>query len=1245
MGIIDRKKQELKNNAKNKIIKIVLPYLFNILIFILIAAIFLVLVTAIADKMKDLINVASEFVSNIWKWITDDYWIDLTKEIDVAYTDSAGNDYSESRTLVDHYMYRLDELGISLKDLRLLGDADYSDPNLLEDPENKAKVQKYLKSFVVADLITSQIHRRNSSELVSRTSKITIGENGEQTTELYPAILSDKIDGGIFLYRTKDVTSVEDISNTQDTNNSQTNNNTNTNTNSKTINTSSYGLSAENVQIKMDNIKNEYKIAWISDLHMMQPDESTINNDWYTNHSTTFEQRNNGFNNSYAILPKIIECLNGNDFDAIVFGGDIMDNYSSDNFNYLKEQINKLTNKNIMFLVADHDYLTEMTTNDNVNKAASSLGVSGEIKNIIIGKDGDSISLVGQNYANERISDDAINTIGNYLNTSTNSLFFTHVPVESKTQASAMQQWSRSVHNDQVYYWSSAASSSGYSNPPSNYLNTLYNSGSLKGVFAGHVHSSGDFELNTGIKEHIFNAGFKSSIGVITITPSGTTTEDNNSDTQVGTPTTPTDQEGTETGDNLANCYRMEYLELETFRKRVETFNSTVSGTGRGDIEKYFAIDEDGNLLIAQVDGYVETEKIKRGFFDESQYESDNSYTATIKKIDYKKEISQYTLPYEFLVDLCMVTQNPEFVYHVAEMSLNTNISLLIQNNETTVVDEEVQNGTWVKEKKDKDGDISEEGNENYTRTKTRITTTTNPILKVKGVNTWSTYKKIEWRNRVLQDENTSQLPGTYSDTPGGWNYVPAYEPNAIDDPSGTIQGHDEYWEREYFKDYTITNTRTTVTNNYYSIEGNVIRKSDNFLGLLRNKTGQYIEGTTPNFNIDGCKFDRNGINVSYKIPGRSIEEDPLSKLKSGEQMLYSTLKQNERTEPLVELIQYYLTYPEQEYYDLTGQEIEDILGGFNDANQKVEYDEIKDADELEILYKICEAEAGGSSEEEIGHVASVILNRVKCSSWGNTIRDVVFQTSQFAPVSNGSYERANPSQKTKNAVDKVLANGDTTGGAVYFRTEESAKKAGMPTSSSETHATYIYLFTDPNTHVFLTNRKSLEELKGSTTSTTKPATGKLKDIFPDGIPTTREGIQKYLTTIAVPITTKNGDKKTKSITINKAIAEDVKNVLKKAQDGGFKVYDVQCFSWRDVAGSNKLSQHAYGLAVDINVTENCQIKGGKVTAGSFWKPGENEYSIPRDGVLVKAFKEIGWGWGGDWKSSKDYMHFSYTGQ
>jgi hypothetical protein len=31
--------------------------------------------------------------------------------------------------------------------------------------------------------------------------------------------------------------------------------------------------------------------------------------------------------------------------------------------------------------------------------------------------------------------------------------------------------------------------------------------------------------------------------------------------------------------------------------------------------------------------------------------------------------------------------------------------------------------------------------------------------------------------------------------------------------------------------------------------------------------------------------------------------------------------------------------------------------------------------------------------------------------------------------------------------------------------------------------------------------------------------------------------------------------------------------------------------------------------------------------------------------VVVRSFAAIGWGWGGNWQTIKDYMHFSLTGR
>ena len=82
--------------------------------------------------------------------------------------------------------------------------------------------------------------------------------------------------------------------------------------------------------------------------------------------------------------------------------------------------------------------------------------------------------------------------------------------------------------------------------------------------------------------------------------------------------------------------------------------------------------------------------------------------------------------------------------------------------------------------------------------------------------------------------------------------------------------------------------------------------------------------------------------------------------------------------------------------------------------------------------------------------------------------------------------------------------------------------------------------------------------------------------------------------------------------------------------------------------GPRRWSQHAYGLAVDVNPVENPYLEGGRVRprAGRAYlnrskvRPG----MAVRGGLLVRAFAAVGWQWGGRWAGTPDYQHFSSTG-
>ena len=138
--------------------------------------------------------------------------------------------------------------------------------------------------------------------------------------------------------------------------------------------------------------------------------------------------------------------------------------------------------------------------------------------------------------------------------------------------------------------------------------------------------------------------------------------------------------------------------------------------------------------------------------------------------------------------------------------------------------------------------------------------------------------------------------------------------------------------------------------------------------------------------------------------------------------------------------------------------------------------------------------------------------------------------------------------------------------------------------------------------------------------------------------------MQAYLTTITIDINDASGTRTTRSLRVHKAVAEDVKQIFADIQKSGFKIKSVGAYSWRSMAGGTARSHHSYGVAIDINPDDNCMIKNGQIIAGSTWDPENNEFSIAPNGPVVLAFAKRGWTWGGSWKSSKDYMHFSLTG-
>lgn len=110
---------------------------------------------------------------------------------------------------------------------------------------------------------------------------------------------------------------------------------------------------------------------------------------------------------------------------------------------------------------------------------------------------------------------------------------------------------------------------------------------------------------------------------------------------------------------------------------------------------------------------------------------------------------------------------------------------------------------------------------------------------------------------------------------------------------------------------------------------------------------------------------------------------------------------------------------------------------------------------DYEVLKQIVEAEAGGCDMQGRILVANVVLNRVKDRKFPSTITDVVYQPSQFSPVSDGRIKSCSVSEKTVEAVNRALAGEDYSQGALFFMNRFRARSSNV--SWFDGNLTYLF--------------------------------------------------------------------------------------------------------------------------------------------------------------------------------------------
>ena len=157
------------------------------------------------------------------------------------------------------------------------------------------------------------------------------------------------------------------------------------------------------------------------------------------------------------------------------------------------------------------------------------------------------------------------------------------------------------------------------------------------------------------------------------------------------------------------------------------------------------------------------------------------------------------------------------------------------------------------------------------------------------------------------------------------------------------------------------------------------------------------------------------------------------------------------------------------------------------------------------------------------------------------------------------------------------------------------------------------------------------------------------------------EEIRKSLAIVNVSFFSFEREVREGQLVVHTEIAEETQHIFKKLLEMQFPIQQVtpivaydwddnasmaanntSAFNYRFIFGTNRLSNHSYGRAMDINPAQNpyTQRDGKIVPEGAHYDPAKPGTITPE---IASIFKSNDWNWGGDW-IQKDWQHFEKLG-
>ncbi|MCR4792821.1 MAG: hypothetical protein K5871_08720 [Lachnospiraceae bacterium] len=287
-----------------------------------------------------------------------------------------------------------------------------------------------------------------------------------------------------------------------------------------------YAFTEEPVYIEIPGIDREYTIAWVSDVHIISDFEA---GDVYEGSLETVLNRYETLSvtpdgvHAADLWPEIIDYLNYNNFDGVIFGGDLLDYCSTSNMDILTEGFERLRypSDRVLYIRADHDYGTwysdGSTGLDDYSAHDMHVALDGDDNSHKYLDFGDFI-IAGVNNSIKKPGEEQMEVLTELYSSGVPVIAATHVPYYSENDPS-LEELSMQVRN-RIYYWSPNGETYVPDADMQRYLNLIYSQdSSCAYVLAGHLHAPWDGEIRDGLRQHIFTPAFAGAIGIIHIVP------------------------------------------------------------------------------------------------------------------------------------------------------------------------------------------------------------------------------------------------------------------------------------------------------------------------------------------------------------------------------------------------------------------------------------------------------------------------------------------------------------------------------------------------------------------------------------------------------------------------------------------------------------------------------------------------------------------------------------------------------